>query len=98
MQIAFTFSLISSALLSKSVAVRYIHSAITSMSSSTSPLVVTAAVPTLTPLVTNGFSGSLGIAFFVYSDINLVKLFLKLLACDVEWSEVNKHKMIVCAS
>jgi hypothetical protein len=44
-----------SALPSKSVAQRYIYSAIFSISASSRPRVVTAGVPTLIPLVTNGF-------------------------------------------
>ena len=52
-----------SLLFSKSVKVKYIHSAITFISSSFIPLDVTAGVPILIPLVIDGFSGSNGIAF-----------------------------------
>ena len=42
-----------------------IASAIRSISSAFMPLVVTAAVPSLTPLVTNGDCGSFGIVFLL---------------------------------
>ena len=54
-----------SALFSKSVAVSAIRCARVFISSSPSPRDVTAGVPTRMPLVTNGFSGSLGIAFLL---------------------------------
>ena len=48
---------------SKSVAASQMHSAILSISSSTSPLVVTAGVPMRTPEVTKGLLGALGTVF-----------------------------------
>ena len=42
------------------------NDAISSISASPIPAVVTAAVPRRRPLVTNGFSGSLGIAFLLH--------------------------------
>ena len=48
---------------SKSVAASQMHSAILGISSSFSPLVVTAGVPMRTPEVTKGLLGSLGTVF-----------------------------------
>ena len=50
-----TFALTFSQLPVKSLAISAIHSAITSISSVVKPLVVTAGVPILTPLVIPGF-------------------------------------------
>ena len=48
-----------------SVAASFLSFATRTKSSSLKPLEVAAGVPTLTPLVTNGVSGSLGIAFLL---------------------------------
>ena len=55
--------MILSLLLSKSLSARAIHSAILSISATPMPLVVTAAVPRRTPLVTKGLLFSLGTVF-----------------------------------
>ena len=60
-----TTALHSSAVPSKSVASSLNRRAMTFMSSSLRPRVVTAGVPTRTPEVTKGFSGSLGMAFLL---------------------------------
>ena len=60
-----TWARSSSCLPSKSVAVRHMMEAMTSMSASLKPRVVAAGVPTRMPLVTKGFSGSLGMAFLL---------------------------------
>ena len=62
-QISATVALTSSAVPSKSLAVSAMQWAIRFISSAPRPRVVTAAVPILTPLVTEGFWGSPGMAF-----------------------------------
>ena len=62
----FTFAFTASQLPCGSSAIIAMHSAITSISSVFKPLVVTAGVPILTPLVIPGFCGSFGIAFLLH--------------------------------
>ena len=53
-----------------------IASATISISASLKPLVVTAAVPSLIPLVTNGEAGSFGIVFLLHVMLAASKSFL----------------------
>ena len=64
-QRASTSERIWSALPAKSRAAMPIHRAISAISGSRKPREVTAGVPTRMPLVTKGFSGSLGMAFLL---------------------------------
>lgn len=92
---AFTFAFTASLFPSGSAAINAMHSAITSISASLSPLVVTAGVPILTPLVIPGFCGSLGIAFLLHvccfykSNFNsLPVMFLLLKSTNIKWLSV----------
>ena len=67
------------------------------ISSSLSPLVVTAGVPIRIPLVTNGLAGSFGTAVFIDSNIYIVQSILKFFSCNVHILQIYKHQMIVCS-
>ena len=62
------------------------------------PAVVTAAVPRRSPLVTNGFSGSFGIAFLLQVMPGAVERLLGDLAGDAERPEVDEHQVVVGAA
>ncbi len=72
--------------------------AISRISSGPIPAVVTAAVPSRRPLVTNGFSGSFGIVFLFVRDPGPVERLLRDLAGDAERTQVDEHQVVVGAA
>ena len=62
------------------------------------PAVVTDAVPSRKPLVTNGFSGSFGIAFLLHVIAGAVERLLRDLAGDAERPQVDQHQVVVGAA
>ena len=62
------------------------------------PAVVTDAVPSRSPLVTNGFSGSFGIAFLLQVIPASVERLLRDLAGHAERPQVDEHQVVVGAA
>ena len=62
------------------------------------PAVVHDAEPSRRPLVTNGFSGSFGIAFLLHVMPGPVERLLRDLAGDAERAQVDEHEVVVGAA
>ena len=62
------------------------------------PAVVHDAEPRRRPLVTNGFSGSFGIAFLLHVMPGAVECLLRDLAGHAERPEVDEHQVVVGAA
>ena len=75
-----------------------ISDAISRISSAPMPAVVTDAAPSRSPLVTNGFSGSFGIAFLLHVIPAPVERLLRDLAGDAERAQVDQHQVVVGAA
>lgn len=65
------------------------------MSSSLKPRVVTAGVPSLIPLVTNGLLGSFGMVFLLQSYSDLIQHLFNFFTGQILLYQANQHEMIV---
>ena len=72
--------------------------AICSISGSFIPRVVTAGVPRRMPLVTSGFSGSIGDEVLVRRDTGAVERFLGDFAGEFLRAQIHEHQVIVSAA
>ena len=74
------------------------HSAMTSISTSFRPRVVTAGVPRRTPLVTNGLLCSFGIVFLFAVIYTSVETALQLFAGQLAVGKIEQHQMVIRAA